>query len=320
MSFLKSQATAFAPATIGNVSIGFDILGMAIDGVGDIVEVHQRRDRQVVIQRIEGVAGVLPTRAEENTAGAALLALQEHEKLKGGFDVIIRKGIPLGSGMGGSAASAVAAVVAASSLLKRKPKFEKQFLYALEGEKIASGAAHPDNVAPCLKGGITLASLNFEEPVISLPFPKQMAWVLVHPEIKVETKQARGILEKTVPLMTYVQQSANLASFVAGLYKKDLGMIQQGFSDLLIEPQRAKLIPGFSEIKSRIIREKGVIGFSISGSGPSVFAFTESLLIAKRVAQKIQKEFKDLNLESQAYFGLGAAKGARTLRTPKGGK
>ncbi len=318
MIFIKERAAAFAPATIGNVSIGFDTLGMAINGVGDIVELKKRADRQVVIEKIEGPVGNLPISAEKNTAGAALLALQEGEKLKFGFDVLIRKGIPLGSGMGGSAASAVAAVVAASSMLNRNPKFEKQFSYALEGEKLASGAAHPDNVAPCLKGGITLASLNFREPVVSLPFPKQVAWVLVHPDIKVETKQARGILEKAVSLEKYVHQSANLASFIAGLYKKDLVLIKQGFTDLIIEPQRAHLIPGFSEIKAKVMSDKGVLGFSISGSGPSVFALTESLTVAKRLAKIVQSDFRAFHLKSQAYLGVGAARAARPVSLVKG--
>lgn len=319
----KSSAVAFAPASIGNVSIGFDILGMAIAGVGDTVEVRPRTDRQVIIECIKGREGIdstvrdLPLVANKNTAGAALLALQKGEKLSFGFDVSIHKGIPLGSGMGGSAASAVAAVVAASSLLRKKIPMERQLFYALEGEKMASGAAHPDNVAPCLYGGLTLASLSFHETVVKLPFPRSVGWMLVHPEVKVETKYARGILGQEVSLSGFVQQSAHLASFIAGLYKKDLAMLRQGFQDIIIEAQRAHLIPGFSEIKKKVLAKKGVLGFSISGSGPSVFALVESKATAQSVAKMVQKEFAGLGIHSQLYFGLGPSPGARILPSSK---
>lgn len=309
----KVSATAFAPATIGNVSVGFDVLGMAISGVGDHVTVEKRKDKQVLIQSISGLNLPIPQDAQANTAGAALLALQQGEKLNFGFNVNIEKGIPLGSGMGGSAASAVAAVVAASGLVQRKISMEKQFRYALEGEKIASGAAHPDNVAPCLWGGLTLASLKWEESVLKIPVPKHLSWVLIHPEVKVETKQARGILAKTVPIDKWVEQSANLASFIAGFYKKDLRLIQVGFTDLIIEPQRAHLIPGFALIKELALRAKGTIGFSISGSGPSVFALTQTLVQAKSLSAKIEAEFAKQGIHSQSYWGTGPARGARLI-------
>lgn len=310
------QATAFAPATIGNVSVGFDILGMAIQGVGDEVQVSLREDSQIIIHSITGNeedVTHLPLMPEKNTAGAALIALQAGEQLKFGFDVIIHKGIPMGSGMGGSAASAVGAVVAASHLLKKEISNKQKLFYALEGEKVASGAAHPDNVAPCLLGGITLASLDFTEPMVSLPVPKTMGWALVHPNLKIETKQARAILNPQVSLETFVKQTANLALFLAGLYKKDFQFIQQGFEDLIIEPQRARLIPGFDKIKKQVLSQKGVLGFSLSGSGPSVFALTLNLAAAKKVSQLLKKEFQKLNLESQSYYGSGPCLGAKIL-------
>lgn len=310
------QATAFAPATIGNVGIGFDILGMAIQGAGDEVQVSLRKDMQIIIHSITGreeEISPLPLVSEQNTAGAALLALQKGEQLKCGFDVAIHKGIPMGSGMGGSAASAVAAVVAANALLK-KPLTDKQKLfYALEGEKVASGAAHPDNVAPCLLGGMTLASLHFKEPMQSLPFPKTMGWVLVHPNLKIETKQARAILSSQVALNQHVKQSANLAAFLAGLYKKDFQLIQQGLDDIIIEPQRAALIPGFNVIKKQVLSHQGVLGFSLSGSGPSVFALTLNLASAQKVSQLIKAEFQKINLEAESYYGAGPCSGAQIL-------
>lgn len=310
------QATAFAPATIGNVSVGFDILGMAIQGVGDEVQVSLREDSQIIIHSITGNeedVTHLPLSPEKNTAGAALMALQKGEQLKFGFDVTIHKGIPMGSGMGGSAASAVGAIVASCHLLKKKISNKQKLFYALEGEKVASGAAHPDNVAPCLMGGITLAALHFTEPMVSIPVPKTMGWVLVHPNLKIKTKQARAILSHQVSLEKYVKQSANLSLFLAGLYTKDFKFIQQGFDDVIIEPQRAALIPGFNEIKKKVLAQKGVLGFSLSGSGPSVFALTLNLTSAKKISRLIKEEFHQLNLESQSYYGAGSCSGTKIL-------
>lgn len=319
MTSNSRSISAYAPATIGNVSVGFDILGLAIKGVGDVVNLEKRKDDNIIIQSLTGVSlsDSIPLDTKKNTAGAALLALQKGENLSFGFNLKIQKGIPLGSGMGGSAASAVAAVVAASRFVKRKISFEKQFFYALEGEKIASGAAHPDNVAPCFKGGLTLSSLDFETPVISIPFVKTLGWVLVHPQIKVETKQARKILARQINTESWVAQSARLAAFISGFYKKDIELLRQGFNDFIIEPQRQHLIPGFVEMKKNISRDKNLIGFSISGSGPSVFALTSSLKTAKQMALKIQSEFSKQNIISEGYFGSGPSPGARIISSTK---
>lgn len=313
------RARAFAPASIGNVSIGFDILGMAISGVGDEAIVSVTDEPGVRIEAIQGVVQDLPASPEKNTAGAALLALKDRANFKKGFSISLKKGIPLGSGMGGSAASAVAAVVAANSLLKKKLSKEILFECAIEGERVASGAAHPDNVAPCLYGGLTLASLDFwdfgdfNRQVVELPVPSRIFWILIHPEILVETKVARGILSSQVGLQNYVQQTARLASFVSGLFRKDLQLIRQGFLDSIIEPQREHLIPGFQKIKNEIRNQKGVLGFSISGSGPSLFAWTESRAAAVRVGAQVKRDFESRGVPCQVYLGRGAARGAHVL-------
>jgi len=316
MSQRLQYATAFAPATIGNVGVGFDTLGMAIKGVGDEVQVSKRKDKLVFIHSITGVSdsASLSLVAERNTAGASLLALQHGEKINYGFDVWIKKGIPMGSGMGGSAASAVGAIIAANQLLKKKLTNKQKLYYALEGEKVASGAAHPDNVAPCIMGGITLASLQWDEPMLSLPFPNVMGWVLVHPNVKVETKAARAILNRNVPLEKYVEQSSLLSCFLMGLFKKDLKLIRQGFKDVIIEPQRSHLIPGFDHMRQSTLLQKGVLGFSISGSGPSVFALTNSLATSKKIAQLLKSEFNKLNLETECYVGIGRCPGAHLVK------
>lgn len=316
MSKINSTTTsfAFAPASIGNVSIGFDILGMAISGAGDQIKLTIRKEKGIIFKSIDGVVNDLPVNPEKNTASAALLSLIHGEKLKHGFEIELLKGIPMGSGMGGSAASAVAAVVAAAGLTKNKIPKEVLFEYALEGEKIASGAAHPDNVAPCLYGGLTLASLNFKNPVITLPVPKNIYWALVHPDIELKTHFARSILKKEVPLAIMVEQTAHLASFIAGLYNKDLTLIRQGFNDLIIEPQRSQFIPAFDKIKKLVLKNKKSIGFSISGSGPSVFMWTEDLAEAKKMGILVQKEFKNQKVNSQLYFGNGNTKGAHLIK------
>jgi homoserine kinase len=313
----KKSVRAFAPASIGNVSIGFDIFGMALEGVGDEVILTSIDEPRVILKSIQfknqSQEFILPTQTPKNTATAALQALRKVAGYKKGFSVELIKGIPLGSGMGGSAASAVAAVVAGNAFLSKKLSKEVLLKCALEGERVASGAAHPDNIAPSLYGGLTMASMEFKNPVIELPLPKNIYWILVHPDLQIETRQARGILKTEVPLEQMVHQTAHLASFLAGLYSDDKKMIQQGFQDLIIEPQRQKLIPGFKNLKKSIDGISGVIGFSISGSGPSVFAWVDQKKSIAKVSQMIQNHFKKHHYSSQVYWGQGKARGAHIL-------
>ncbi|MEP6635561.1 MAG: homoserine kinase [Acidobacteriota bacterium] len=272
-------ATAFAPATISNVAVGFDILGFPLESVGDVVTVSTTASASIQIKEILDDTGSgeldIPFDPARNTATVGLIKLRDDLQLDFGFDVTIRKGIALGSGMGGSAASAVGALVAANSLLEKPLAKEALLEYALLGEQVASGTAHPDNIAPCLFGGMTLV-LSLE-PVryVTLPVPANILTVLVHPRLRVDTKSARSILRPTVPLGDYVRQSAHLAGFIAGCFKGDIDLIRHSLTDLVIEPQRAPLIPGFAEVKAAAMRQ-GAIGASISGSGPSVFAWVEA--------------------------------------------
>lgn len=270
---MVNTATAFAPATVANVGIGFDILGFAIEGIGDRVTVTRTSSPGVQIEKMDGIsdAGSIPLAPEKNTAGMPLLKMLAELNLEFGFSVKIEKNIPLGSGMGGSAASAVGAVVAANALLPKPFSLEKLLNFALEGEAIASGAKHADNVAPCLFGGLTLSSPG-ENPVVSrLPYPKDMYCVVVHPAMRLDTEVARAALKTDLSLRLHVQQSAKLAAFIAGCCNSDLELIRRGLDDLLIEPQRAPLIPGFAEVKKAALAS-GALGSSISGAGPSIFA------------------------------------------------
>ena len=265
------RARAFAPASVANVAIGFDILGFSVDALGDTVTVTRSSKPGVRILAIRGVAEDLPLEAEKNTAGRALIAMCEALKLDFGMDVEIDKGIPLSSGLGGSASSAVAAVVAANALLPRPlPKLDL-LRFAMHGEAVASGSMHADNISPSLFGGLVL-TVGIEHPrVKQIPVPQGIRAVIAHPHMFVSTKQARAILSRTVNLSDFVWQTANLAGFISGCYTDDIEMIRESFQDVVIEPQRQLLIPGFADIRAAAM-ESGALGCSISGAGPTMFA------------------------------------------------
>jgi homoserine kinase len=272
---LCAQATAYAPASVGNVAIGFDILGFAVDALGDRVTVARRAQPGVAITAVRGVAGELPLEPGANTAGRALLAMQAALDPGFGFEMQIDKGIPLGSGLGGSAASAVGAVVAANALLSRPCSRLELLKFALQGEAVASGSVHVDNIAPSLFGGLVL-TVGIDAPRIKqIPVPPGVRAVIVHPHLFLSTKQARAILSRTVDLSDFVWQTAHLAGFISGCYTNDLDLIRASFEDVVIEPQRSQLIPGFAQVRAAAL-EAGALGCSISGAGPSMFAWAQS--------------------------------------------
>jgi homoserine kinase len=266
------RATAFAPASVGNVAIGFDILGFAVEALGDRVTVTRRAEPGVTISAVRGVAGELPQEPRDNTAGRALLAMQQARRLGFGFTLEIDKGIPLGSGLGGSAASAVAAVVAANALLPQACSLLELLEFAMAGEAVASGARHVDNIAPSLYGGLVL-TVGIDHPrVKQIPVPAAIRAVIVHPHMFLSTSQARAMLRGSVQMSDFVWQTANLAGFISGCYTDDLDMIRASLEDVVIEPQRQALIPGFQDVR-RGAMEAGALGCSISGAGPSMFAW-----------------------------------------------
>lgn len=270
-----SSATAFAPATVGNVGIGFDILGHTVQTVGDRVTARRVAAPGVRIRSIRGVVADLPRAAERNTAGKAVSSLWQARGGQGGVELEIDKGIPLASGLGGSAASAVAAVVAANALLEAPATPLELLKYAMQGEQVASGSIHVDNIAPSLFGGLVL-TVGIDHPrVKQIPVPPSIRCVLVHPHMLLSTRDARGILSQTVTLSDFVWQTANLAGFISGCYSNDLDMIRDAFEDVVIEPQRQALIPGFRAVRAAAMA-CGALGCSISGAGPSVFAWCEA--------------------------------------------
>ena len=267
------RVTAFAPASVGNVAIGFDILGFSIDAIGDRATVRRTTAPGVQISAITGQVPDLPREAGRNTAGRALLAMQEALQPDFGFDLALEKGIPLSSGMGGSAASAVAAVVAANALLDEPRSLIELLRFAVQGEAVASGSVHVDNIAPSLYGGLVL-TVGIDHPrVKQIPVPAAIRAVIVHPHMFLSTRHARAILKGSVQMADFVWQTANLAGFISGCYTDDIAMLRESFEDVVIEPQRAALIPGFGEVRAAALAE-GAIGCSISGAGPTVFAWS----------------------------------------------
>lgn len=311
MTERRERATAFAPASVGNVAVGFDILGHSVGALGDRVTATRREEPGVSIRSIRGVVDDLPLVAERNTAGMAALALARGLGLPHGFDLDVVKGIPLGSGLGGSAASAVAAVVATAALVERPPDRTQLLRFAMQGEKVASGSVHADNIAPSLFGGLVL-TVGIDDPhVKQIPVPASVRCVLVHPHMVLATREARAILGATVALSDVIWQQANLAGFLAGCYSDDLPLIRESLLDVVIEPQRQVLIPGFGEVKQAALAG-GALGCSISGAGPTVFAWVEAPA-AEAVRDGMVAAFRRHGLDSDSWISAIEPVGARVV-------
>lgn len=306
---------AFAPASVSNVAVGFDLLGFSFEGVGDEVEVewNPAGKNGITVKSItskEFDVSKIPKDPAKNTAAVSLQALMGTQKLKGEVQIKIKKGIPLASGMGGSAASAVAAVVAMNSLINDKCDFKELLQFALEGEKVASGGIHLDNVLPCLRGGMNFVASH--DHLVKIKVPKQLLCVLVHPSIEIETKQARGILSKQVPLELFVQQSGYLGGFLSALATSDWDLMRGTLKDVVIEPQRKKLIAGFDDAQ-RAALESGALGFSISGSGPTVFALTNRAETAEKIKKVVLKAFQSHKLSCESWIAPVESPGAHAI-------
>ncbi len=291
------RACAWSPASVGNVGVGFDILGHSLDGAGDRAEVRRIDAPQVRIEAIEGCITDLPREARANTAGAALLALREALDLPFGFAVRLHKGIALGSGMGGSAASCVAALVAANALLDAPLSRPALYPFALEGEAVASGGRHGDNLGSMLLGGLVLAT---HDRLLRIAVPEAWHCALAHPHAVLETRRSRQVLAEPYPLADVVTQSAHLALFLAGCREGDVELIREGLRDVLVEPRRAPLVPGFDAVKKAAL-DAGALGASLSGAGPSVFAWCASREEAERAADAMVAAFATHGLDSDRF-------------------
>ncbi len=292
------SATAFSPASIGNVAVGFDILGQSIAGVGDRAKVCRIDEAVVRIDAIRGCVRDLPLDPMQNTAGRALIAMREALDLPFGFAIELDKGIALGSGMGGSAASSVAALVAANALLDEPVANEILYEFALDGEAVASGSRHGDNVGPMLLGGLVLAAHG---RLLRIEVPEAWHCVVVHPEVVLETRRAREVLQGAYALTEFVEQSANLALVLSGCHRGDAELVRAGLSDVIVEPRRASLIRGFHAVKLAAL-EHNAMGASISGAGPSVFAWFEDRGSAERAALAMAAAFEQAGFSSTTHL------------------
>ena len=303
----------FAPATVANVACGFDIFGFAVDSPGDVVELTRRDTPGVVITDIIGDEGRLPREAARNTAGISIQRYLQHiDRTDVGIDLLLTKQMPLGSGLGSSAASAVAGVFAINELLDRPLQTIDLLPFAMEGERIACGSAHADNVGPSLLGGFVVVRSYNPLDVIKLDTPAGMYATLVHPDIEVNTKDARFILKNEVSLKNTIIQMGNVAGLVAGLMKPDYDLISRSMVAVIIEPVRAILIPQFGEVKQAAL-DNGALGCSISGSGPSMFALCRDAETAQRVGQAMQEAFLAVGITSEVYVSEINRQGPRVI-------
>lgn len=299
---MRAGIKVFAPASVGNAAVGFDVLGFAIEHIGDEIIARFSDKPGLRISKITGAKGKLPYEVERNTAGLAALRLLQHlGEEKRGIEIELHKKLPIGSGLGSSAASAVAGAFAINELLKRPLEKRELLPFALQGEEIASGGIHADNVAPSLLGGMILTRQNIPIDIQRLPIPRGLYVTIIHPEVEILTKDARDILSDTVPLKSMIQQNANLGAFIIGMFNSDIELIGRSLQDVVIEPQRAKLIPHFNEVKEAALSQ-GALGCSISGAGPSIFTLNANSLIAERVGEAMTKIFQDAKIESQLYI------------------
>ena len=285
-----TEVRVFAPATVGNVICGFDVFGLALEAPGDEVVARRTDAPGVSLLSIQGDGGRLPTDPGRNAATAAAAAVLQRSGLEGGLEMEVYKGLPIASGMGGSAASSVAGAVAAAAVLQGEMALPDLLVCALEGERAAVGSGHADNAAPALHGGIVLVRPGPRPDVVPLPVPDGTAVALVHPPLETETGASRRALEDRIPLQTAVSQWANTAAFVAGLYQEDWDLVSRSLVDHVAEPIRSASVPGFAAARDAAV-ESGAVGAGLSGSGPSLFALCRSLDDARAAGRAMVEAF-----------------------------
>ena len=288
----------FCPATIANLSCGFDVLGLCLDTAGD--EMIIRKSDMKGIRITKNVGADLPLETEKNVAGIAALAMLDAIETEFGFEIEIYKHIKAGSGIGSSAASSAGAVFGINELLGRPFTRKELVSFAMQGEKLASGNAHADNVAPCLLGGFTLVRSSSPLDIIKIESPSELYATVVHPQIELKTSDARSVLKQTVSLKSAITQWGNVGGLIAGLYTKDYDLIGRSLHDEIVEPLRSVLIPGFDLIK-KTAYENGALGSGISGSGPSIFALSKGKETADKIAKAMSDVYDAMNLPYEIH-------------------
>ena len=300
----------FSPLSVANLSCGFDVLGLCLDTIGDEMIIKKSKKPGVRIIKIEGEN--LPLSIEKNVAGVAAKSYLNKFPTEIGIEIEIYKKIKAGSGIGSSAASAVGAVFGINELLERDIKKVDLIPFALEGEKLASGEAHADNIAPAMLGGFTLIRDLKSLDIIKLPSPSELVVTIIHPKIELKTSHARAILKTQVPLKNVVKQTANIAGLISGLYLNDYNLISRSLNDEIVEKERSLLIPKYYLLKNSAL-EAGALGCGISGSGPSIFALSRGYIIAKEVANSFKNIISKLNIDFDIYISKINSKGVRKL-------
>lgn len=306
---MSKSCVVYAPGTVANLVCGFDILGLCLSDPADKMEVRLLHEKKIIIKSADGYP--LPENPEENTAGAPIIEMLREINEEVGFEILIHKHIKPGSGIGSSAASAAGAVVAANHLLGNRFPKSDLLRFAMFGEKVASGVKHADNVAPCIYGGITLIRSISPLDVIPLDAPDLFV-TIVHPQIEVRTADARAVLRQNVQLKSAIRQWGNIAGLVAGICNKDPDLIGRSLEDVIIEPIRSQLIPGFAEVKEKC-RQAGALGGGISGSGPSIFMLSKTEQTAKDVAAVMQNIYHNLGIDFYTYMSQINKEGVKVV-------
>lgn len=313
---------AFAPASVSNITCGFDLLGFAIESWGDVVEARESVEPGVRLLEITGDDGRLPIETRRNTAGVAALELLAGESSSGrsrGVELRLRKGLPLASGLGSSAASGVAAAVAVNAALQLEAGADRLLAAALEGEREACGTPHPDNAAPSLLGGLLLCRGGSPPRLTTLRVPKDLVCVLLHPQAEVPTRDARSVLPRRVPLQTAVGQAGNLAALVTALFAEDYDLMASALVDNVAEPVRTGMTPGFEAVREAALGA-GAVGCGLSGSGPTMFAFARGRRRAAEIETAMGEALRaDTGLEFESLISRVGAPGARVLDDERDG-
>lgn len=304
------EIRVFCPATIANISCGFDVLGVALDSVGDEMVVRKIEEKGIKISKIYGQA--LPMETHRNVAGVAGLAFLLASDYQGGFEIEIIKKIKPGSGIGSSAASAAGAVWAMNRLLGNPFHYTQLVQFAMEGERLASDVAHADNVAPALFGGFTLVRSYDPLDIVPIPAPRDLFATIIHPQIEIKTSDSRKILKTTISMETAIKQWGNVGGLVAGLLKEDYELIGRSLVDHIVEPIRSILIPGFDEVKKASL-DAGALGSGISGSGPSIFAMSKGHDTALKVGEAMKTVYEKIGIDYEIHVSKINMDGVRPV-------
>ena len=307
---MENEIKLFSPATVANVSCGFDVMGFCLDSVGDIMVVRKTARKGIFISNVEGFD--LPLEAELNVAGVSALAMYNTIDVDFGFEIEINKKIKPGSGIGSSAASAVGSVFGMNELLGRPFNKTQLTAFAIKGEALASKSEHADNLAPALFGGFTLVKSLNPLQILEIPTPSDLYATIIHPQIEIKTSEARAILPKNVPLNDAITQWANFGSLIHALHTSDYELIKSALKDVIVEPYRSKLIPHYDEVKKAAI-EAGALGAGISGSGPSIFSLSKSIETAKNVKDAMYKVYSKTNIDFDIHVSKINTEGVKIL-------